>query len=77
MCVAIYFMVSSLAHGQAENPLVGIWTADEGFQVVQLLFRSDGRYKLDTKSTDPILDFSSTEQGRYELTRAVAHLNAV
>jgi hypothetical protein len=53
---------------RADDRLVGIWTLDEGFQTVELLFRADGRYQIDTKSTDPTLDFSSTERGRYEVS---------
>ena len=75
--VAIYLMIASVALGQGDDRLVGIWAIDEGFQIVELLFRSDGRYQLDTKSTDPVLDFSSTERGRYEINWAGAHLNAV
>lgn len=46
--------------------LIGIWTLDEGYQITQLLLRSDGRYRLQTKSTDATLDYSSVESGRYE-----------
>ncbi|MCC6233580.1 MAG: hypothetical protein IT580_13100, partial [Verrucomicrobiales bacterium] len=45
--------------------LVGIWTAEDDSQTVELLFRANGRYQLDTRSTDPVLDFSSSERGRY------------
>ncbi len=45
--------------------MVGIWALDEGFQIVELLFRSDGRYQIDTKSTDPVSSFS--ERGRYSI----------
>lgn len=51
----------------ADDRFAGIWVRDEGFQIVELLFRSDGRYQLDTRSTDPIFDQSSTELGRYEV----------
>jgi hypothetical protein len=47
--------------------LVGIWALDEGFQIVQLLVRSDGRYRIDKTSTDPDSDFSFAELGRYQL----------
>jgi hypothetical protein len=60
-------MVTSVAREREDNPLVGIWELDEGLQIVQLLFRSDGRYQLDTKGSDPASDFSSTERGRYEM----------
>jgi hypothetical protein len=49
----------------ADAPLVGVWVADEGYQIVELLFRSDGRYQRDTKSTDPNLDYAFDERGRY------------
>lgn len=48
--------------------LVGIWASDQGYQVVELLFRANGRYQLDTRSTDPNFDLSSTERGRYQVT---------
>ena len=46
--------------------LIGMWKMDEGYQVTEVLFRSDGRYQLDTRSTDPDLDYASTERGRYD-----------
>jgi len=60
-------MIASVAREREGNPQVGIWELDEGFQIVRLLLRSDGRYQLQTKSTDPSLDFASTESGRYGL----------
>jgi hypothetical protein len=65
--ITIYLLMASIALGQGENPLVGIWARDEGFQLIEILFRSDGRYQLDTKSTDPVLDLSSAERGRHEI----------
>lgn len=50
-----------------DDRFVGIWTFDEGYQVTELLFRSDGRYQLDTKSTGSSLSYSSTERGLYEM----------
>ena len=47
--------------------MVGIWALDEGFQIVRLFFRSDGRYRQDTKSTDSSFGFSFTDGGRYEI----------
>lgn len=58
-------MLVSLTLAQADDRLVGIWALDEGFQIVEVLFRSDGRYQIETRSTDPAFDFSSTERGRY------------
>jgi hypothetical protein len=59
-------MPASVVQGQEDNPLVGIWTLDEGYQITELLFRSDGGYQLDTNSTDTDLDYSLTERGRYQ-----------
>lgn len=64
MWLGFQLMIASVALGQADDLLVGIWSASEGFQIVDFLFRSDGRYQLDTRSTDPVLDFSSSERGR-------------
>ena len=68
MWFGLQLSIASVAFGQADDLLVGIWSADEGFQIVDLLFRSDGRYQLDTRSTDPVLDFSSSERGRYAIS---------
>lgn len=51
----------------ATNGLVGRWTLDEGFQVVEFTFRSDGRYQIDTRGTDPVFDLAFTDRGRYAL----------
>jgi hypothetical protein len=50
---------------QVDARLVGVWVLDEGYQVTELLFRADGRYQVDTKSTNPELDYLLTEQGTY------------
>src|SRR3954451_13880568 len=68
LSATLYLAVASAALGKGDDRLVGIWARDEGFQMIELLFRSDGRYQLDTKSTDPDLDFSSSERGRYQVT---------
>jgi hypothetical protein len=47
--------------------LVGIWVLDEGHQVTELLFRSDGRYQRDTRSSDSDLQYLLTEQGTYQV----------
>ena len=60
-------MVVSVAREREGNRLVGIWALDEGFQTVRLFFRSDGRYRQDTKSTDSSFGFSFTDGGRYEI----------
>src|SRR5687768_10249360 len=51
---------------RADDRLVGVWMIDDGWQITELLFRSDGRYQLDTRNTDPTMDLSSSERGRYE-----------
>jgi len=51
MWLGFQLTIASVALGQADDLLVGIWSADEGFQIVDFLFRSDGRYQLDTRST--------------------------
>ena len=51
---------------KADDRLVGVWVLDEGWQITELTFRSDGRYQLDTRSTDPTMDLSSSERGRYQ-----------
>lgn len=61
LLLAKFFVLPS----RADDRLVGRWVRDEGFQIVQYVFRSDGRYQLDRNSTDPLLDFSSTDRGRY------------
>jgi hypothetical protein len=58
---------ASIARGPASAPLVGVWVVDEGYQITEFLFRSDGRYQLDTKSTDSYLDYAFSERGRYEV----------
>ena len=58
-------MTSPVTSERADGPLVGIWLMDDGFQIVELLFRSDGRYQLTTTSTDSDFAGSSTERGRY------------
>ena len=68
MWVAISLIAAVSAFGQEDDRLVGIWASDDGFQVIEFLFRSDGRYQMDTRSTDPDFGFSSTERGRYEVS---------
>ncbi len=54
--------------GRSDERFIGIWTFDEGIQVTELTFRSDGRYQKDTWSTDPVLDFHFAEGGRYDVS---------
>ena len=58
-------MTTPVTSQRADDRLVGIWLMDEGFQTVELLFRSDARYELTTTSTDPDFPDSATERGRY------------
>lgn len=61
-------LLSSLAGwAQEDGFLVGVWTRDEGFQTVELLFRPSGHYQLETESSDPIFDFSSSERGTFKV----------
>src|SRR3712207_2063737 len=53
--------------GVEAHALTGIWAADEGYQVVEFLFRSDGGYQQETRSTDSSLSYAWVERGRYEL----------
>lgn len=64
--MALGLMIAPSASGQGDDRLTGIWAMDEGFQVVELLLRSDGRYWLDKKSTDPF-GVSIGEAGHYEV----------
>lgn len=59
---------SALAFGQQNDArLVGTWVIDDGWQIVEVLFRSDGRYQRDERNADPNSGFNFTERGRYEL----------
>ncbi len=59
---------------QADDRLVGRWTFDEGFQIVELMFRSDGRYQMDTRSTDSDFGLSFSDRGRYDTSGASLNL---
>lgn len=72
--LTIVSMVHLVAQVRGDDRLVGIWSRDEGFQMVELLFRSDGRYQLDKRSTDPVFDFASTDRGRYQVEGSVLTL---
>ena len=60
-------MSAFVALGQGDNPLVGIWAADESFQTIELLFRSDGAYQYQTKLKDSEWDLGSTDRGWYQV----------
>jgi hypothetical protein len=62
------------ARAQSADALVGVWAADEGFQIVEHLFRSDGRYQLDTRSTDPFTDYSFSERGFYSVANGTLEI---
>lgn len=49
----------------ADDRLVGTWSMDEGFQTVDLTFRSNGRYLIEKHTSDPVLDPALSERGRY------------
>ncbi len=59
-------MATSVARPRDVTPLVGVWALDEGYQIQRLLFRSDGRYQLETRSTGSDFGYAFTEAGRYE-----------
>lgn len=66
-CAVALVLSSAVAAEQGDDRLVGIWTADQGYRTVKWLFRSDGKYQLETKSTDPEFPFGSTDRGEYEI----------
>lgn len=74
LCAAILVVTAPLARAQGDDRLVGVWAVDEGFQIVELLFRSDGRYQIDTRSTDPGSFLSTTDRGRYVLNGSLLTL---
>jgi hypothetical protein len=65
-CFLTLFL-ASLFIARADDRLVGIWVLDEGYQVTDYTFRSDGRYHIHTRSTDPVMDYTFSEQGRYQV----------
>src|SRR5690349_8365576 len=69
LCAAVYLLTAGPALGQINNPLIGIWTMDEGFQTTDLLFRANGRYQIDTTSVTG--GFAFSDPGRYELNGQV------
>jgi hypothetical protein len=72
-CFLTLFL-ASLFIARADDRLVGIWVLDEGYQVTDYTFRSDGRYHIHTRSTDPVMDFSFIEQGSYMVADATIDL---
>lgn len=65
--LALLLLFTSAGSVRGDDRFVGSWVLDEGFQIVEILFRSDGRYQIDTRSTDPDFGFFFTERGRYEV----------
>jgi hypothetical protein len=62
---AVCFATASVALGQGDTSLVGTWVADQGYRSVELLFRSDGVYQIDTKLYNSTFSLGSTYRGRY------------
>lgn len=66
LCAAVSLATASVALGQGGvAPLVGIWLADQGYRSVELLFRSDGVYQINTRFYDSPFSLGSTYRGRY------------
>lgn len=65
--MALLAMLTSVGMAQGDDRLVGVWVQEEGFWKVDLLFRSDGRYQVETASADPALGYYSIERGAYEV----------
>jgi hypothetical protein len=72
--LAAGWVATTTSIGQGDDLLVGVWDNDQGFRTSQLLFRPNGRYQLDTQSTDPDIDLSSTERGHYRIEGAALTL---
>jgi hypothetical protein len=68
--LAFYSMVAVVGSAEADDRLVGIWSHNDGSQIVEYIFRSDGRYQLETRSIDPEFDFSFSEPGYYRVEGA-------
>ncbi|HYG34389.1 MAG TPA: hypothetical protein VEC99_06370, partial [Clostridia bacterium] len=69
--IVLCFMVGRVAFAQSDDRLIGIWSIQKSSQLIEYLFRSDGRYQIDTKSLDPDFDYSETERGRYSVNGQV------
>ena len=65
--LTIGWIANATAIAQGDDRLVGVWDSTDAVRTYQLLFRTNGRYQLDTQSTDPGLDLSSTERGHYQV----------
>lgn len=65
---ALFWLLLSVpAFGAGFEPLHGIWVFDEDYQITELLFRPDGKYQRDTRSTMPDINYSFSERGRYSV----------
>ena len=60
-------MATGAAGQRVDAPLAGVWVLDEGYQITEFLFRTDGRYQVDTRSTNPELPYLLTERGTYQV----------
>jgi hypothetical protein len=67
-------MSSTVERAALQDALIGIWTVEDGAEIIDLLFRPSGRYQQDTTNTDPISGSFLTERGRYEIDRQVLTL---
>jgi hypothetical protein len=63
----VQMTIAAAVLGQGDDRVVEVGVQDEGFQIVEFLFRSDGRYQIDTRSTDPEFGYAMTERGRDEV----------
>lgn len=70
LSLALYLMTTGLAPGQDLNQLVGVWVIDDGWQITELLLRSDGRFQKDVKSTEPN-GYHLVDRGQFELNGQV------
>lgn len=61
----VCFHLAAAQPAAADGRLIGIWSLDDGFQIVETAFRSDGRYRIDTRSIDATPGFHFVEHGRY------------
>ena len=64
---AIWILTASIALGQGDDRFIGTWALDRDFEVVELTFRSNGRYELHTMSTE-VGGYHLVDRGRYQVT---------
>ncbi|MHC1766531.1 MAG: hypothetical protein AB9869_19880 [Verrucomicrobiia bacterium] len=68
LSIVVFLLTVSAALGQGDDRFVGVWVMDEGYQVTEFMFRPNGRYQRDLRSTDSDFGYSMTERGRYEVS---------